>query len=198
MSLSGRTVRTDLSELGCVSRFNGATSLCFLDLFLVVAMVQAWFFCCGGFESVLLRFRRSDNFWLLGGGGEMWGPSEQWKLQDSSWMDSDGRKMEKKSGSREHALGRLVDSFTVRVSESFIKYRLVVVVMVDHHVAWHIQTKLDGRASIISETHMWYARRETTYNESWAGSKRWPSVFSVVVCFGLRRGLREKSSACLN
>ena len=35
------TGRTDLSELGCVSRFNGATSLCFLDLFLLFAMVQA-------------------------------------------------------------------------------------------------------------------------------------------------------------
>ena len=50
-------------------------------------------------------------------------------------MDSDGRKMEKRSGSRELALGRLVDSFTVGVSEFFIKYRLVVVVLVDHHVA---------------------------------------------------------------
>ena len=200
VSLSGRTVRTELSELGCVSWFNGATSLCFLDLFIFFAMVQAWFFYCGGFESVLLRFWGSDYFWLLAGGGEMWGPSEQWKLQDSSWMDSDGRKMEKRSGSREHALGRLVDWFTVGVSESFIKYRLVVVVMVDHHVAWHIQTKLDGRASIISEAHMCYVRRETTYNESWAGSKRWPSIFVVVACFGLRRVLREKpfASICLN
>ena len=47
MSLSGRTVRTDLSELGCVSRFNGATSLWFLDLFLFFRMVQACFFTCG-------------------------------------------------------------------------------------------------------------------------------------------------------
>ena len=49
------------------------------------------------------------------------------------------------------ALGRLVDWFIVRVSESFVKYRLVVLVMVDHHVAWHIQAKLDERASIMSE-----------------------------------------------
>ena len=47
MSLSGRTVRTDLSELGCVSRFNGADSLCFLGLFLLSRMVQAWFLACG-------------------------------------------------------------------------------------------------------------------------------------------------------
>ena len=44
MSLSGRTVHTDLSELGCVSRFKGATSLCFLDLFLLFRMVQTSFF----------------------------------------------------------------------------------------------------------------------------------------------------------
>ena len=139
-------------------------------VFLICLYSLRWckhdFFYCGGFESVLLRFWGSDYFWLSGGGGEMWGPSEQWKLQDSSWMDSDGRNMEKRSGSREHALGRLVDWFTVGVSESFIKYRLVVVVMVDHHVAWRIQTKLDGRASIISEAHRCYVRRETTYNES--------------------------------
>ena len=47
VSLSGRTVHTDLSELGCVSRFNGVTSLFFLGLFLLFRMMQAWFFACG-------------------------------------------------------------------------------------------------------------------------------------------------------
>ena len=113
-----------------------------------------------------VEFSRLRLFLVTRRRGEMWGPSEQWKPQDSSWMEPDGRKMEKRSGSREHALGRLVGWFTVRVSESFIKYRPVVVVMVDHHVAWRIQTKLDGWASIISEAHMCCVRRETTYNES--------------------------------
>ena len=48
---------------------------------------------CGGFESVLLRFRGSNFFWLLGGGGGCEvhlnnGSSETavgWILMDGKW-----------------------------------------------------------------------------------------------------------------
>ena len=53
-------MHTELSELGCVSRFNGATLLCFLDLLLLFTEVQAWFY-----------FKAPIFFWLLGGGGAM-------------------------------------------------------------------------------------------------------------------------------
>ena len=154
-------------------------------------------FYCGGFESVLLRFRGSGFFGYQGEGGRCEVHLNNGSPETADWWILMDGKWKERSGSRERALGRLVDWFTVRVSESFIKYRLAVVAMVDHHVAWHIPTKLDGRASIASEAHMCCVRRETAYNESSSGSKRWASIFVVVAYFGLRRVLREKSSASI-
>ena len=66
-------------------------------------------FYCGGFESVLLRFRGPDFFGYYG----EWGGCEVHLNNGSSetavgWILMDG-KWKKRSGSREHALGRLVD-----------------------------------------------------------------------------------------
>ena len=64
-------------------------------------------FYCGGFESVLLRFRGSDYFWSLGGGGRC-----EVHLNNGSsktavgWILMDG-KLEKEAA--RESLGRLVD-----------------------------------------------------------------------------------------